>query len=161
MVLDHRRDDFAAWDRLQRGRGLRIAAADYELAIKFFAESLPNVTLIPLKSNADAIELLDAGNERFDAIAGPAEEMAAWNILDPRFRVVVPRPTVKKRAGAVLPFRGRGGIHFLENNLCKVDCPGCNFLRLPVRRGPHHVEGQHVVHRRALQTGRCHGEFDG
>lgn len=103
MVLDHRRDRFVSWDRLQRSRGLRVAVADHELAIKFFAGFLPNVTLIPLKSNADTIELLDADHERFDAIAGPAEEMAAWNILYPRFRVVVPRPTVKWPVGYALP----------------------------------------------------------
>ena len=53
MVLDHRRDGFVSWDRLESSRGLRIAVADHELAIKFFTGSFPNVTLIPLKSSAE------------------------------------------------------------------------------------------------------------
>ena len=40
------------------------------------------------------MDLLSADSERFDAVVGPAEEMAAWTILYPRFTVVVPRPTI-------------------------------------------------------------------
>ncbi len=124
MVPDYRRDSFVSWDRIQSGRDLRIAAADHELTSKFFAKFLPSVTLIPLKSNADTIDLLDADDERFDAVAGPAEEMAAWNILYPRFRVVVPRPTVRWPAGYGLPLGSQDLLRVVDAWLLEAEQTG-------------------------------------
>jgi Na+/H+-dicarboxylate symporter len=91
-VADERRHDFAAVERLQRTRGLRIGVpldvGQVRASIRRYFGDNP-VELIPL---ATARPFFEGQHPDLDAFLIPAENGAAWTLLHPQYSIVVPQP---------------------------------------------------------------------
>jgi ABC-type amino acid transport substrate-binding protein len=55
---------------------------------------LPEAELHPIRDMTEQERILEAGAENLDAVADMAEQGAAWALLFPSFRAVIPQPTV-------------------------------------------------------------------
>ena len=111
LVPDHARDRFETWQQVRSRSDLRIAAYDFESTETLSRRLLPDATLVPLQNATEYRRVLESGFEDVDAIAGAAEEAAAWTILYPRYTVVVPTPITSYPSGYVLP---KGSVELLK-----------------------------------------------
>jgi Na+/H+-dicarboxylate symporter/ABC-type amino acid transport substrate-binding protein len=89
VVPDHRRDEFASWERLRARTDLELAAPDLPYYLNLLRRSLPRATIeiVP-----DIEAALAAGTIQADGIVAAAERGSAWTLLHPQYTVVVPQP---------------------------------------------------------------------
>ncbi len=103
IVRDHLRDDFTTWDKIKNQDKLRIAFVDTSFARQFIRTRLPRATLAPLRRQADFKQHFESRTDEVDAVITPAEIGAAWTVLYPHFKMVVPRPVVSAAVGYSIP----------------------------------------------------------
>lgn len=88
VVRDHRARSFRGLDSLRRMKGLRIGFVDLSRGfVARLQESLPNASLIELRTNQ---EFFENDGEELDALLISAESGSAFTLLYPNFEVVVP-----------------------------------------------------------------------
>ena len=123
IVADYRRDEFSHWTSILEKPELRLAVSadpDTESAVK---RLIPNVKIISYSDKEELNALLASGASEIDAVAGTAEEGAAWTIRHPGFSLVTPSPTLFVPLGFAVAKGDSELLAFLEAWLlsAKVD----------------------------------------
>jgi ABC-type amino acid transport substrate-binding protein len=112
VVKDHRRKEFASFERIKRIDGLRIGVYGDELYVPARVEErLPKARVVGITSIPDFFE---HNRDDVDAFLFSAEPGSAWTLLYPDYSVVVPKPGI-----AALP---------LGYPIAKGDLEMVNFL---------------------------------
>ena len=124
MVPDHRREDFESWDEIRGAGEIQIGGVTGELVRNLVGRILPQAKFTVLQSSEGIKEFLSSENKRFDGIFGPAEEIAAWTILYPRFTVVVPRPAIRLPVGYSLPLGSHELVRTVDDWLIEMEQSG-------------------------------------
>jgi ABC-type amino acid transport substrate-binding protein len=89
IVADHRRGEFASWDDLRAGRGLRIGVPAMPYYVKKIQEELPSAEIVAVDS---ASRMFEPDGRPLDAMVLTAERGSAHTLLHPAYSVVVPKP---------------------------------------------------------------------
>jgi Na+/H+-dicarboxylate symporter/ABC-type amino acid transport substrate-binding protein len=89
VVSDHRRDEFATWERIAASSGLKIGIPDVPHYLRRIQRRLPRVELVTVDSPR---EYLAGKRPDLDALVMGAETGSAWTLVYPNFNVVVPKP---------------------------------------------------------------------
>lgn len=93
MIRDHRRSEVQTWDAIRGlGDSMRIAIDGSPGSLRFMTALLPQPELLPLYDAKEFVSIMESGAPNAPAIAGLAEETAAWTLLFPTFSYVVPQP---------------------------------------------------------------------
>jgi Na+/H+-dicarboxylate symporter/ABC-type amino acid transport substrate-binding protein len=91
VVKDHRRDDFASWEALQRLAHPRIGVVTRpSYYFDMLRDKLPRAEIEVTSPR----EFFESRGEELDALLFTAELGAAWTLLYPQYSVAVPKPGV-------------------------------------------------------------------
>lgn len=100
IVRDHRRREFSTWKRIKKlEASLRIGVEDLTADIRWPRFYFPHATFVPIDNMEERKRVLQSGAEGLDAILDRSEEAAAWTVLYPDFKLVVPRPAARVSVG--------------------------------------------------------------
>lgn len=124
IVSDYRRDEFRQWASILEKPDLRIALfkdPDTEAAVR---RLLPNVETVNYNTKNELDALLAAGASNIDAVAGTAEEGAAWTIRYPEFNLVTPSPTLFVPLGFAVSKGDTELLAYLESWLLSAKANG-------------------------------------
>jgi proton glutamate symport protein len=104
MLNGNRLADLRSWKDLQSALGLRIGLeASSRFLKQWFAQRLPKAALLTDQALPELFEALAQG--RLDAVLVTAQQGAAWNVIYPRFSLLVPQPAISFPASRQLPLQ--------------------------------------------------------
>ena len=104
MLNGNRLADLRSWKDLQSAVGLRIGLeASSHFLKQWFAKRLPKAALLTDQALPELFEALAQG--RLDAVLVTAQQGAAWNVIYPRFSLLVPQPVISFPASRQLPLQ--------------------------------------------------------
>jgi proton glutamate symport protein len=102
MLNGNRLADLRSWKDLQSALGLRIGLeASSRFLKQWFAQRLPRAAFLTDQALPELFEALAQG--RLDAVLVTAQQGAAWNVIYPRFSLLVPQPAISFPASRQLP----------------------------------------------------------
>ncbi len=102
MLSGNRFAALRSWSDLRRAEGLRIGLeADSTFLKQWFAMRLPRAAFLTDQALPELFDALAQG--RLDAVLVTAQQGAAWNVIYPRFSLLVPQPAISFPASRQLP----------------------------------------------------------
>lgn len=109
-MRDHRRGEFKYWEDFGSHAAIHLGAVHQDV-VASARQEMPNADIVVIDSLR---EFFSGSAKRLDGVVVAAEEGAAWNVLYPRYTIVVPKPIVRRPVSMAVRSNDTDWLAFLN-----------------------------------------------